>query len=325
MCNKIILLLATFISTFGNEPMETYLYKILSYQNWQASQAKNAIILSAEDVAFIHLSTEEQLQRILAKYWKGAPQVVLLKLKTDKFQGKLVLEANPGGKTKYYHLYEGFIPFSAIVEAKVIFNEPPEEKGVLPIVKFGNPILRQNARELTHEEILSPSIQQLILEMQATMRKAPGVGLAAPQIGKPYQLAVIEDMNHAHLTEEELLERDRKKVPFHVIINPKIFLDNSEITEFFEGCLSFPGALGIVPRAKSVRVECLNEHAQPVTIEATGWYARILQHEVDHLNAGLFIDRAYIPSIMTDESYNELWKGQSVEEILNKLFVHFIK
>jgi peptide deformylase len=77
--------------------------------------------------------------------------------------------------------------------------------------------------------------------------------------------------------------------------------------------------MGIVPRAKSVRVECLNEKAEPVVIQATGWYARILQHETDHLNSTLYIDRALLPTLMTEQNYVKLWKQKSTKEILNSL------
>jgi peptide deformylase len=175
-------------------------------------------------------------------------------------------------------LYSGEAPFE-------------ESMHILPIVQMGDPVLRTPARALSKEEILSPEIQQLIEQMKATMRAAPGVGLAAPQIGLPFQLIVIEDMDHTHLTAAQLLERDRQKVPFHVVINPQIYLEGEEMATFVEGCLSVPHSLGSVPRASSVRVECLNERGEPVVIEARGWYARILQHEIDHINATLFLDR----------------------------------
>ena len=187
------------------------------------------------------------------------------------------------------------------------------------IIQLGNPVLRTPARELSKEEILSPEIQQLIEEMKATMKHATGVGIAAPQIGRPIQLVVIEDMNHSHLTAEQLVERERNKVPFHVIINPRIYLKEEETTHFFEACLSIPEYMGIVPRARSVRVECVNERGEPVVIEASGWYARILQHEIDHLNATLYVDRAILPTVMTKANYAKFWEGKSIKTILNTL------
>ena len=193
------------------------------------------------------------------------------------------------------------------------------ETQVLSIVHTGDPVLRKPARPLSTEEILSPEIQALIQDMKIAMRRAPGVGLAAPQIGKSIQLVVIEDENHSHLTPEQLIERDRKRIAFHVLINPKLYIEGSETAEFFEGCLSMPDFVAIVPRAKSVRVECLNERAEPVVISAQGWYARILQHEIDHLNGTLYIDRAFLPTLTTDENFTNNWKGKSTQEVLTAL------
>jgi len=152
--------------------------------------------------------------------------------------------------------------------------------------------------------------------MRETMRDAPGVGLAAPQIGLPVQIAVIED--RAELLEsilpERLAERGRRPVPFHVIVNPKITLEGDPL-EFFEGCLSLSGYSALVPRASRVRVDCLNERGEPVTIQAEGWYARILQHEIDHLNGALYIDRMYSRSFTTMEEHKRIWDGMSVAEV----------
>lgn len=190
------------------------------------------------------------------------------------------------------------------------------EQTRLEIVKLGNPILRQQARQLTKEEILSPEIQQLIKMMKTTMQDN-GVGLAAPQIGCPLQIAVIEDDEEFLKTipEEILKKREREPVPFHVIINPKIIIDESEYVEFFEACLSIDNCFGIVPRARRVRVECLNEKAEPVIIEAKGWYARILQHEIDHLMGNLFLDRVLTKSLTTKENYEEHWSKLPIEEV----------
>ena len=174
----------------------------------------------------------------------------------------------------------------------------------LPIVQAGDPVLRQQSRPLTKDEISSPQIQQLIEWMRDTMREAPGVGLAAPQIGLPIQLAVIEDRAEylAHHSAEELASQQRTHTPFHVIINPKLtFLDDTAV-EFFEGCLSVEGYQAVVKRALNVRVECLNERGEEQTIEAHGWYARILQHEIDHLNGTLYVDRMNTRTLTTSEN-----------------------
>ena len=171
----------------------------------------------------------------------------------------------------------------------------------LEIVQTGNPVLRMVARELSIDEIRSPATQQLIADMRDTMRAAPGVGLAAPQIGQSIQLAVIEDRAEylEDLSSEQLAKLQRAAVEFHVIINPKLTLIGDANVEFFEGCLSVAGFGAVVSRSLSVKVECLNERAEPITINANGWYARILQHEIDHLNGTLYIDRMHTRSFTT--------------------------
>ena len=191
----------------------------------------------------------------------------------------------------------------------------------LDIVQAGDPVLRKKSRTLTKDEISSPHIQQLIEQMRVTMREAPGVGLAAPQIGESIQLAVIEDPEEylAHVSTEQLAETQRALVPFHVIVNPKLlFLDNSS-AEFFEGCLSVEGYQAIVNRALNVHVECLNERGEEVTINAHGWYARILQHEIDHLNGTLYIDRMKTRTLTTGENIFRFWKDHTIQQVLDEL------
>ncbi|HUS28805.1 MAG TPA: peptide deformylase [Kofleriaceae bacterium] len=175
----------------------------------------------------------------------------------------------------------------------------------LEIVQVGHPVLRQEARELSLEELASPRIQKLIEDMRDTMRAAPGVGLAAPQIGESIQLVVIEDppAYHTKLTAEELAAREREVVPFHVLVNPTLTIRSEDIVTAFEGCLSFAGFSMMVPRARKVRVEALDENGQRVVKVATGWYARILQHEVDHLRGTVCIDRAETRTLTTTDNY----------------------
>jgi peptide deformylase len=154
---------------------------------------------------------------------------------------------------------------------------------LLKIVQTGDPVLREPARPLTPADLARAEIQQLIELMRETMRDAPGVGLAAPQVGVALQLAVIEDVGESEAQE-------RKPVPFHVIASPRLTL-GEEIVEHYEGCLSIDGFQALVPRARAVTVEALDHRGAPVRIRAEGWYARILQHEIDHLHGTLYIDR----------------------------------
>jgi peptide deformylase len=191
----------------------------------------------------------------------------------------------------------------------------------LEIKLAGEPVLRQTARKLTREEILAPTTQQLIEQMRETMHKAPGVGLAAPQIGLGLQLAVIEDKAEymKDIAPNILAERKRKPVPFQVIINPVLTLETGPDADFFEGCLSLPGLTALVLRSGRVRVECLDQRAQPQTIHASGWYARILQHEIDHLHGILYIDRMEPRSLCTLDNYSKHWKELAIREVRARL------
>ncbi len=187
----------------------------------------------------------------------------------------------------------------------------------LTIVQAGEPVLRKPARLLRPNEIRSREIRELIEQMKEAMYAAPGVGLAAPQIGQSIQLAVIEDRQEytKDWTPQQLADRERKTVPFHVIINPTITLLGEERIEFFEGCLSLANLMALVPRARKVRVECVDEKGEPKVIEASGWYARILQHEIDHLGGSMYVDRMHPRTLMTVDNYTRHWKDKTMAEI----------
>lgn len=176
---------------------------------------------------------------------------------------------------------------------------------LLKLLQVGEKVLRQKARLLAPEELVSPYIQELISSMHETLRDAPGVGLAAPQVGVGIQLAIIEDLPEywREVSESELKVRERRAIPFHVIANPRIIQTSEDKVEFFEGCLSLVGFTASTSRAHDVVVECLDHLGKPKTIEASGWYARILQHEIDHLNGTLYIDRMDSKTFMSLENY----------------------
>jgi len=190
----------------------------------------------------------------------------------------------------------------------------------LKIVQVGEPVLRAQARPLDPSEIAGAEVQQLIEHMKETMRDAPGVGLAAPQIGLPLQLAVIEDSEEylKLVPSADLAERERNPVPFHVLINPRITAASEKNVEFFEGCLSLAGFSAVVARAHTVRVECLDECGKHREIEASGWYARILQHEIDHLLGNLYIDRMRTRTFCSLENFGRFWKGKPVSETVKE-------
>ena len=185
------------------------------------------------------------------------------------------------------------------------------------IVQVGDPVLRRRARELSQDEIATPAIQEMIVRMRDTMRDAPGVGLAAPQIGESIQLVVIEDPPQAHagMTPAQLAERERSAVAFHVLINPRLTIEGDEQVAAYEGCLSLAGFSMIVPRWRRVRVEALDEHGDPVVKVASGWYARILQHEIDHLRGVVCCDRMEPRSLTTQDNHLRYWRTMPVEAV----------
>jgi peptide deformylase len=190
----------------------------------------------------------------------------------------------------------------------------------IKIAGAGESVLRGKARPLTQEEIGSARIRDLIAHMRETLSDAPGVGLAAPQVGEALQLIIIEDKAEYQttFTAAELTERGRGPVSFHVLINPEIELLSSPDATFFEGCLSLPGFVAMVPRAQAVLVKALNEFGEPICIEAEGWYARILQHEIDHLRGTLYIDRMWSRSFCSLENYNRHWKSKPTQNLVRE-------
>jgi peptide deformylase len=154
--------------------------------------------------------------------------------------------------------------------------------------------------------------------MRETMYDAPGVGLAAPQIGLALQLAVIEDREDflKTLPPEELAEKDRRPVPFHVIVNPQITISGGETVDFYEGCLSLAGFSAVVPRARAVHVDYLDERGELRSVDAAGWYARILQHEVDHLRGTLYIDRMHSRTFTSLDNWGRYWKGSPIRDVV---------
>ena len=191
------------------------------------------------------------------------------------------------------------------------------DPGVLPIVECGDPVLRRSAEPVGRADLRSRKLRLLIAEMRATMEAAPGVGLAAPQVGVPIQLAVLQDgpERWGQLTEDERRARDRNGLEFTVLVNPVLRpADDGNRVSFYEGCLSVPGLTGVVARHRAVRVEALDEHGQPVDRVFSGWAARIVQHEVDHLGGRLYLDRVETRSLSTTGNYAQLWAGRPPQD-----------
>jgi peptide deformylase len=188
---------------------------------------------------------------------------------------------------------------------------------VLPIVACGDPVLRRPAEPVSPADLGTDGLLRLVKRMAATMTAAPGVGLAAPQVGVPIQLAVLQDgpERWGQLAEDERAARERTELPFTVLVNPVLEpVGGDELASFYEGCLSVPGLTAVVARHRAVRVRALDEHGQPVDAVLSGWPARIAQHEVDHLGGRLYLDRAETRSLSSTDNYARRWAGRPPAE-----------
>jgi peptide deformylase len=160
---------------------------------------------------------------------------------------------------------------------------------------MGNPVLRQVARELSGHEISSAETAALVADMTDTLRDYGGIGLAAPQIGVPVRLAIIEIEGGP--TRYGELER----MPLSVFVNPEIEVLDSDSAAYWEGCLSVPGLRGLVERPQHVKIRYTTIEGEPAEFELRGFAATVFQHEFDHLNGKLFIDRMTDMSLLSFE------------------------
>jgi len=180
---------------------------------------------------------------------------------------------------------------------------------ILKTSKLGNPILRQIAKEVPISELKSPAIQKLIDDMVETMHEYDGVGLAAPQVHESRQIAVIE----VHNSKRYPWAAD---VPLLILVNP-VFLSQSEETEEgWEGCLSVEGFRGKVPRSKQVSVRFFDREGREQKLEAQGFPAVVIQHELDHLAGKVFLDRMRDLSTLTHlKEFERFWLKPNDEDI----------
>jgi peptide deformylase len=189
-------------------------------------------------------------------------------------------------------------------------------EGPLPIVAAGDPVLRRGTEPFDGQ--LDPGLlDRFVTALRATMHAAPGVGLAAPQVGVPLRIAVVEDP--APVPEEVRLARGRVPLPFRVLVNPSYEPVGAERAAFFEGCLSVPGWQAVVARAARVRLTARDERGRAVDEVFTGWPARIVQHETDHLDGTLYLDRAEPRSLSSNEAVALRWAQPTPREAATAL------
>jgi peptide deformylase len=181
-----------------------------------------------------------------------------------------------------------------LLEETGAFAERLAKAKALPLVHAGDPVLREGTVQIPADHIRSDEVQDLLAQMVLTMRKAPGVGLAAPQVGSNLCLAVIEDPPQytSGMSDKARAQQERDAVPLLAIVNPIIErVSPSQSITFHEGCLSVPGYVAEVKRERAICVRGLDAHGEPFVWRPSGWPARIAQHEIDHLKGLLYIDK----------------------------------
>lgn len=167
---------------------------------------------------------------------------------------------------------------------------------ILKVSRLGNPVLRMEARQLTPEFLARPSTQTLIDNMIETMKEYNGVGLAAPQVHESLSLAVIESNG------------PRGDIPLTVLVNPTVSVVDPEIIEDWEGCLSIPDFRGRVPRFRALRVSAMDREGKPLEFAAEGFFARVVQHEFDHLMGNVYLDRMQgLQTLTFGEEFQRFW------------------
>ena len=163
---------------------------------------------------------------------------------------------------------------------------------ILKVARMGHPVLRARAKAIDRGDIKSPRMQQLIDDMFETMREYQGVGLAAPQVHVPLRLFVAGFSPEPGLEpDEDEEDRDQERVPLMALINPELSAVGNGTDEDWEGCLSVPDIRGKVPRAREIQVKAYDRSGRRIDMRARGFTARVIQHETDHLDGVLFLDR----------------------------------
>jgi len=188
---------------------------------------------------------------------------------------------------------------------------------ILKVARMGHPVLRAKARPLSATEIRSPRIQQLIDDMFETMREYQGIGLAAPQVHASVRLFVagLEAKKDRNIDEEDDDDQDRQSVPLMALINPEITPVGRDSVEDWEGCLSIPDIRGRVPRAREIVVRAYDRTGKRTEMRVSGFTARVIQHETDHLDGILFFDRMIsFESLTFLDEFGRFWSHREVVE-----------
>ena len=179
---------------------------------------------------------------------------------------------------------------------------------ILKVARLGHPVLRQVAEPVPREEIRTPETQRLIDDMIETMREYDGAGLAANQVHTLRQIAVIEVQANPRYP-------DAPQIPLTVVINPVVTPLTEDMEEGWEGCLSVPDMRGMVPRYTSVHLKCYDRDGGAVELVAKDFFARVIQHETDHLVGTVYLDRMKDLSTLAHlAEWNRYWLGIREQE-----------
>ena len=174
---------------------------------------------------------------------------------------------------------------------------------ILKVARLGHPVLRQVAEPIDVEDIRSPETQRLVDDLIETMREYNGAGLAATQVHVPKQVCVIEVKDNPRYP-------DADAIPLTVLINPVVTPLAAEMEEGWEGCLSVPDMRGVVPRYTAVRLEAYDREGNRIDVVAKEFFARVIQHETDHLRGLVYLDRMKDLSTLTHlAEWNKYWMG----------------
>jgi peptide deformylase len=188
------------------------------------------------------------------------------------------------------------------------------------ILQAGEVVLRRRAEAVPPSMLGTAGLAQLVSIMVDVMRAAPGVGLAAPQIGVPLRVFVAEDSEErmAHVSAEARAVRVRTALPLIAIVNPVVVATSDSEATFFEGCLSVRGYGALVRRAAAVDLSGVDPKGMPISMHLRGWPARIAQHETDHLDGTLYVDRMISRSLSCDAELAR-WGARSVQDVIDEL------
>jgi peptide deformylase len=180
---------------------------------------------------------------------------------------------------------------------------------ILKVARLGHPILRQVAEAVSPEAIGSPEIQQLIEDMLETMEEYDGAGLAAPQVHVSRRVVIYGVQGNPRYP-------DAEDVPLTVLVNPKITPATTETDEDWEGCLSVPDMRGQVPRYTRVKVEAYGRDGRPLRFTAAGFHARVVQHECDHLDGKVYLDRMRsLETLSFLPEFHKHWLGRDEADV----------